>query len=332
MAGGGELPPDEAVRRSVARTVGTLLVLAISLAILGAWASLGYYSLQPGEHAIIFRLGRYVRTEARSGPHLHLPPPIGSHEIVSAESVQQEHFGFQGDVEEPGPEELHEATMQTSDNNIVLVGFAVQYKVKDAFESRYRVASPRATLRDAAQAAVRQVVARHSVDGVLSEKRGQIEVESRDLLQSILDRYHAGLDVLGVELQRVQPPDAVRDAFDDVIAAIQDRNRAVNEAQGYANEVLPRARAEAQELLQRARGYKEARVAEATGEARRFEALLAEYAKAPEVTRTRLYLEALEDVLGPVEKVLVDPEIRGIVPYLPLAPRGPRAQAAGGER
>lgn len=308
--------PDEQVRRSVARTIANLTVLAASIAVLGAWSYFGLYQLEPGQAAVILRFGEYVRTEGDPGLRWHLPPPIESHEIVNVASIDKEEFGTRHDAEDS--EELrHEASMQTSDNNIVHVGFVVQYRIKDAFASRYRIAEPRAILRDTAQSAVREVVGRHSIDGVLTAERGAVQAESEESLQTSLDLYESGLEVISIELQDVSPPDAVRAAFDDVLAATQDRNRAVNEAEGYANEVLPKARAQAIEAVESARGYKEAKVAEATGEANRFRAIAAEYQRAPEVVRTRLYLEAMEEVLPEVRTVIVAPGT-AVMPYLPL--------------
>jgi membrane protease subunit HflK len=313
-----DLPSDERVRRSVRRTFANAAALLVSVAILAAWSYFGFYSLRPGEAAVILGFGRYVRTEADPGVRWHLPPPLESHEVVHVGSIDREAFGVRagGSAEDLAGDALAEAAMQTSDNNIVNVGFVVQYRIKDAFQSRYRVEDPRSTLRDAAQAAVREVVGRESIDGVLSEKRGAVAAEAQEILQQTLDHYEAGIAVLGIELQEVQPPGAVRQAFDEVIAAAQDRNRAVNEAQGYANEVLPRARAEAAEQRASAQGYRDATVAEATGYAGRFSKLVGEYKKAPDVTRKRLYLETMEAVLPNVQKVIAEPG--AALPWLPI--------------
>jgi membrane protease subunit HflK len=317
MARDPQPSPEERVRRSVARTLANLTVLAASIGVLVAWSYFGLYQLEPGQAAVILRFGKYVRTEGEPGLRWHFPPPIESHEIVNVASLDREDFGTRRGDERSEAEVRHEASMQTSDNNIVYVGFVVQYRIKDAFASRYRVADPRAILRDAAQAAVRGVVGRHSIDGVLKEERGLVQAESKEALQDSLDRYESGLEVVSIELQDVSPPEPVRAAFDDVTAADQDRNRAVNEAEGYANEVLPKARAEAIEKTESAKGYKEAKVAEATGEAERFRAIAAEYQKAPDVVRTRLFLEAMEEVLPNVQTVIVEPGT-AVAPYLPL--------------
>lgn len=309
--------PEERVRRSVARTVANVTVLLLSLGVLGAWAYFGIYQLEPGQAAVILRFGKYVHTVSEPGLRWHLPPPIEDHEIVNVASIDREEFGYVSGAAEPGEEEKLEAAMQTSDANIVHLSFVVQYRIKDAFEARYRIADPRPVLRDAAQAAVRGVVGRNTIDDVLSEKRGIVETETQEELQHTLDLYESGLAVLGIELQDVQPPEPVRAAFDDVLGAVQDRNRAVNEAQGYANEVLPKSRAQAVELIESARGYKDASIAEATGDASRFRAIATEYQKAPDVVRTRLFLETMEQVLPAVKTVIVQPGT-GVMPVLPL--------------
>lgn len=326
MARRREGTSDERIRRGVARTLATTIGLLIALGVIGAWASLGFYQLQPGQAAVILRLGSYSRTVTEPGAKLHWPPPLESHVTVNVAAVEREEFGYPADASEPpGEAERLEAAMQTRDNNIVHLSFVVQYRIKKAFAWRYRIASPRAVLRDAAQAAVREVVGRTTIDGVLSDQRDAVQVEAEEVLQDLLDRYDSGLLALAVQLQDVQPPPQVRDAFDDVIAAAQDRTRSVNEAEGYANEVLPRARARAIELREEAQAYRDERVAEATGAASRFLALAAEYRKAPEVTRTRLFLEAMEDVLPQARKVIVEPGT-GVLPYLPLG----EALEAGG--
>jgi membrane protease subunit HflK len=316
------LPPADKVRRQVGRTVANAFVALVSIAVLAAWSYFGFYQIEPGQHAVILRFGLYARTVEEPGLKWHLPPPIESHELVNVSSIEKEQFGFPS-VGEADAEQQLEGTVQTRDNNLAHVGFVVQYKIKNAFFSRYRVANPRDTLRDTAQAAIREVIGRTTIDGVLAERRAAVEQETEELLQVILDRYETGLLVDGVQLQEVQPPPEVQEAFDDVIAAAQDRSRAINEARGYANEVLPRARAESAELRQQAQGYRDAKVAEAQGSAARFSAVLEEYRKAPEVTRKRLYLETMEEILPGVEKIIIEPGTASVLPYLPLGQAGP---------
>ena len=184
------VPSDEKVRRSVRRTLANFVVFTLSLAVLIAWSYFGVYELQPGQAAVVLRLGKYSETVSEPGLRWHLPPPIETHEIVNVASIEREEFGMSVPGEaEPKGKALLEAQMQTGDNNIVNVSFVVLYMVKDAFLSRYRVAEPRKTLRDAAQAAVREVVGRTPIDAVLSQKREQIKAESGQILQQTLDGY-----------------------------------------------------------------------------------------------------------------------------------------------
>lgn len=318
---------DTRARRGAARSALNAITLLVAIAVLGAWAYTGLYQLEPGQQAIILRFGALDHVDDQPGLRWHLPPPLASHEIVAVDTLEREDFGG-GDAEQISGPTLEEAAMQTRDNNIVHLGFVVQYKVGDPVEARFRVAERRAILRDAAQAAVREVVGRTSIDGVLSEGRGAVEDETLELLQRMLDHYEAGVEVTSIQLQEVQPPPPVRQAFDDVIAAAQDRDRKIQEARGYENEVVPRARGEAAELESQAQGYKEAIVSEARGEAARFEAVLVEYQRAPQVTRQRLYLEAMEAVLPNVQKLVIEPGTATLIPYLPGTPV---PQAPGGE-
>jgi membrane protease subunit HflK len=313
-----QLTTDQRVRRSVARTLGNLTLTTVVLGLLGLWLSLGVYTLDPGEAAVLLRLGRHAGTVRDPGVHWALPPPITTREIENIGVVRNEDFG----VASPGqPADdralVHEASMQTSDNNIVRVSFTLQYRIGDPFAARYRVADLPAVVRSASAAAMREVVGRMTVDGVLRERRAALTSEVRATLQEVFDRYSKDMiEVQAIELQDVQPPSAVRAAFDDVVAAIQDASRHVNEAEGYRNQVIPNARAAGVELTEGAIGYRDARVAEATGEAARFVAVAAEYRKAPAVTRKRLYLETMESVLPGIDKVIVKPG--QVVPYLPL--------------
>ncbi|HKE11165.1 MAG TPA: FtsH protease activity modulator HflK [Myxococcota bacterium] len=317
------------MRRSVRRTLANTFVLLASLAVIVAWAYFGFYELQPGQAAVVLRLGRYSETVSEPGLRWHWPPPIETHEIVNVASIEREEFGMPAPGEaEPKGKALLEAQMQTGDNNIVNLSFVVRYMVKDAFQSRYRVAEPRQTLRDAAQAAVREVVGHTPIDAVLSLKGEQIKAESGQILQRTLDAYESGLLVNGIEIQDAKAPSSVIAAFNEVLAAAQDRSRLVNEAQGYANEVLPKAHAQEAEQREQARGYRESKVAEATGAAERFRALDSEYRKAPDVTRRRLYLETMETVLPQVETVVVDPSTAHVLPYLPIGAAKPAPQAS----
>jgi membrane protease subunit HflK len=314
----------EEVERRAGRTVRRLGVSFLLLVGLAVWVGVtGFYQLTAGEAAVILRLGRYDRTEIGEGPHLHLPWPIETRDVVHVGVSQRREFG---NVDATEDAEIAETTMQTGDNNIVLVEYVVRYRVGDPFQQLYRITEWDAVLAEAAQAAMREVVGRESIDGVIAERKGAVASEAAELLPQLLDRYQAGLAVEDVELQQVEPPNAVRQAFTDVLSASQDRNRVVNEAEGYANETIPRARAEAAELRAAGLGYRDAKIADAQGEAARFLALLTEYQKAPAITRKRLYLETMEAVLPEAEKLVVEPGTGTVLPYFPLggAPSAPR--------
>ena len=317
------LSTDQKVRRSVRKTLGWAAGIVAVLGVAVVWGSFGAFTLGEGRAVVVLRLGKHFRTITTPGFHLVLPPPFDERVEIDVSQVRNEDFGFRGREDENTPlEKLLEATMQTGDNNIVRASFAVQYTVKDAFLARFRVARPEQVVRDAAQAAMRQVVARMTVDQVLREQRALVSSEASRLLQEILDSYDSGIAIEGVQLQDVQPPAPVRAAFDSLMESNQDASRLVNEAEGYRNEVLPRARGEAAEVIAQGEGYREARIAEATGEATRFSAIVAEYHKAPTVTRKRLYLETMEQVLPGVEKVVIESGTAPVVPYLPLGRRG----------
>lgn len=331
MAGDEDNQPvesDERIRRQVGRTIANWAAVLISLAVIVGWGVTGFYQVEPGEGAVVLRVGKYDRTEVRPGLRWHLPPPLESHEKVNVQEIRRERFGF-GAVSEAVPGEktaTFETAIQTADSNIVNLAFVVQYQVADAFPFLYGLADPIGTLRDAAQAAVREVVGRKSIDEVLSTDRGEIQNETRSILQQTLDSYLAGTRFEGqsafgikrVVLQVVQPPSPVQDAFDDVVASQQDADRSISEARGDAKEIRERAEAEAREKLEAATAYKESKILEARGEAGRFSALYEEYVRAPEVTRRRLYLETMEKLMPTVDKVVVEPDTVSVMPFLPL--------------
>ncbi len=298
------------------------IFVAIALAL---YALSGVFIVAPDEHGVVLRFGRVVR-EVDPGPGYHLPWPIETVLKPSVTQIRKAEFGFR--TVDTGPparyrDEDVEALMLTGDENIVKLQFIVQYKVKP--EARgvtdflFNVRDPEETVRDAAEAAMREIVGRNNIDNALTEGKEQIQEDGQALLQAILDRYDVGLEVVTLKLQDVDPPDQVSDAFKDVISAQQDKERLINEATGYANDVVPKARGQAAQLLNEAEGYRAAKLQDATGAAQRFIALHDEYAKAEKVTRQRLYLETMEEVMGRMNKILLD-DLAGkqVVPYLPL--------------
>ncbi len=305
----------------LARRFLYVLVLLGALLVYGV---VGYFQVEPEEEAVVLRLGRYVRT-LPPGPHWHA---VGIETVERRKvAIQREEFGFRTLLVGPPAQyedRPEERLMLTGDANLVDVEFVVRYQIADLAAYQFNVADSKGVIRDASQAAIREVVAKRKIDDVLTEGRTAIALETRDTLQSILDRYGAGVRILEVQLQEVDPPDPVKDSFRDVASAQQDRERTILEAQGYHDQVVPRARGAKQASINEAQAYRSTRILEAEGDADRFTALLAEYRKAPEVTRDRLYLETLETILPGMEKVIIEGNTGdNLLPYLPLG-RGPR--------
>jgi membrane protease subunit HflK len=298
------------------------LITGIALLV---YALSGVYIVAPDERGIVLRFGRVVR-EADPGPGYHLPWPVERVIKPSVTQIRKAEFGFR--TVDVGPPARYqdvdpEALMLTGDENIVKLQFIVQFKVKTgptgATDFLFNVRDPENTVRDAAEAAMREVLGRNNIDNALTEGKEQVQQDAQALLQHILDQYQVGLEVVTVKLQDVGPPNKVSDAFKDVISAQQDKERLINEARGYANDVVPKARGQAAQLLNEAEAYSAAKVHDATGAAQRFSALQQEYEKAKDVTRLRLYLETMEQVLPRMNKIILD-EVAGkqVVPYLPL--------------
>ena len=305
----------------LARRFATLLIL---MGAIGIYGFRGIYEVEPDEEAVVLRLGTWNRT---SEPGLHWYAPwLERAEIRRVTVTREEEFGFR--TLTPGPpaqyeDQPEEKRMITGDENLVSLEFVVQYRIASLRDYLFNVKPPVEDLvRDVSQEAIRAVVGRRLTDEVLTEARGPIEASTRQRIQTVLDSYGAGIYIQSVQLQQVQPPDPVKDAFAEVTSAEQDRERMVLEARGYADKVVPEARGTAAEMLNQAQGYQESHILLAQGEADRFLALLAEYRKAPEVTRSRLYIETLEEILPQMEKVIMEQgNTDRILPYLPVGRR-----------
>ncbi|SDM44636.1 protease FtsH subunit HflK [Oryzisolibacter propanilivorax] len=306
--GGGGFQPDM-------KNAGVGLGLIAGIAVL-IWLGTGFFIVQEGQQAVITQFGKYKST-VNAGFNWRLPYPIQRHELVFVTQIRSVDVGRDSVIKSTG---LRESAMLTEDENIVEIKFAVQYRLNDArawlFESR----NPGDAVVQAAETAVREVVGKMRMDSALAEERDQIAPRVRNLMQSILDRYNVGVEVVGINLQQggVRPPEQVQAAFDDVLKAGQERERAKNEAQAYANDVIPRAVGTASRLGEEAAAYKARIVAQAQGDAQRFASILAEYQKAPQVTRDRMYLETMQQIYGNVTKVLVDSRQGSNLLYLPL--------------
>ncbi len=274
-----------------------LLVLGLIL-----WVASGFYIVNEGERALVLRFGKFQST-ADPGPHWHLPAPIEKVEIVDIDQVRSY---------------SHRATMLTEDENIVDIELAAQYRIKDPVQFTFKVRDPEQTLRQAVESALREAVGKKKMDFVLNEGRPQIAAKTKELTQNMLDAYESGLIVTTVNLQQSQPPEQVQDAFNDAIKAREDNVRFVNEAEAYANGIVPQARGEAARITEQAAAYREQVIARSEGDAARFESLRTAYDKAPDVTRKRMYLETVESVLTQTSKVVVDASKNSSLMYLPL--------------
>ncbi|MCX7896337.1 MAG: FtsH protease activity modulator HflK [Rhodocyclaceae bacterium] len=288
---------------------GLLLALAVVI-----WLGSGFYIVDASQRGVVLTLGKYSET-TEPGLRWRLPWPIQSHEIVNLTGVRTIEIGYRGSEKN---KVLKEALMLTDDENIVSVQFAVQYLLKDPKAYLFNNRHPDDAVMGAAETAIREVVGKSKMDFVLYEGRDVIAANTHRVMQEILDRYETGIQIRAVTMQSTQPPEQVQAAFDDAVKAGQDRERQKNEGEAYANDVIPRARGAASRLLQEAEGYRARMIATAEGEAARFSKLLAEYAKAPEVTRQRLYLETMQQIFANTSKVMLDAKASGNLLYLPL--------------
>jgi membrane protease subunit HflK len=287
----------------------------IVLLVVALWAASGFYIVDAGERGVVLRFGKYSET-TDPGLHWHLPYPIESREIVDMARVRTVEVGYRNNVKSKVPKE---ALMLTDDENIVDLQFAVQYTIKDAEDFLFNNRSPEDSVLQAAETAIREIVGKNGMDFVLYEGRAEIAANARKLMQDdILDRYKTGINISSVSMQNAQPPEQVQAAFDDAVKAGQDRERKINEGHAYANEVINAAKGGASRLSQEAQGYRTRVIESAEGEAARFTQIVTEYAKAPDVTRERLYLEAMQQVLSNTSTVLIDQKGGSNLLYLPL--------------
>ncbi|MFQ5344946.1 MAG: FtsH protease activity modulator HflK [Mariprofundus sp.] len=332
----GPQPPDidELVRRLQERLSslfggkgsgkgnGPNISLAILPVLLGVilllWLASGLYVVAADEQAVVLRFGKHVNTQG-PGLNWHLPYPLESVETLPVTRVQRTEIGFRQMGEGRIRRIPQESLMLTKDENIVDISFIVQYKIKDAAEYLFNISNGAKTVRDVAESSIREVIGRTLIDDVLTVKKAEVEVETQELIQSILDEYKAGISVSTVKLHDVQPPSRVIKEFKDVASAREDRERAKNEAQAYANDIIPKARGESKKMVLDADAYRLEIIDRSKGEADRFSSVLNAYRQAPEVTRKRLYLETMQEVLAGTDKIVIDAALADrILPYLPL--------------
>jgi membrane protease subunit HflK len=288
----------------------------IALVVFVIWMGTGFFIVQEGQQAVITQFGRYKGTVG-AGFNWRLPYPIQRHELVFVTQIRSVDVGRDVISKATG---LRESAMLTEDENIVDIKFAVQYRLNDARAFLFESKNPAEAVVQAAETAVREVVGKMRLDSALADERDQIGPRVRVLMQKILDQYKVGIEVVGINLQQggVRPPEQVQAAFDDVLKAGQEREKVKNEAQAYANDVIPRAVGRASRLKEESEAYKASIVAQAQGDAQRFRSVLTEYQKAPQVTRDRMYLDAMAQIYANVTKVLVDSKQGSNLLYLPL--------------
>ena len=307
----------------------TLVVVIVAL----IWIASGFYIVDASQRGVVLRFGKQVET-TEAGPRWHLPYPIETVEIVNLSQVRTVEVGYRDNVKN---KVLRESLMLTDDENIIDIQFAVQYYLKDPAEYLFNNRTPDENVRQSAETAIREVVGRSKMDFVLYEGREQVAAETTRLMQEILDKYKSGIIISKLTMQNAQPPEQVQAAFDDAVKAGQDRERQKNEGQAYANDVVPKAQGAAARLMSEAEGYKQSVIANAEGDASRFKQILAEYEKAPQVTRERMYIDMMQQIMTSSSKVMIDQKNgNGSLLYLPLdklmqqtaAEAAPAAQSA----
>lgn len=306
---GGGKPPVEFNPRFLGGGITVLVGLLVLV-----WLASGFYIVDASQRGLVLQFGKY-KTSTEPGLQWRLPYPIQSHELVNISGVRTVEVGYRGSEKN---KVLKEALMLTDDENIINIQFAVQYVLKDPVDYIFNNRHPDDAVMQAAETAIREIVGKSKMDFVLYEGREQVAATASKLMQDILDRYKTGIMISKVTMQNAQPPEQVQAAFDDAVKAGQDRERQKNEGQAYANDVIPKAKGTAARLLEEAEGYKQRMIATAEGDASRFKQLNTEYAKAPEVTRQRLYLETMQQIYANTSKVMVDAKGQGNLLYLPL--------------
>ena len=337
-SGRGPTPPDiDEIIKKIQKTINRFIPgrgaggnkpIFLGLIILVIiWIASGLYRVLPDEQGVVLRFGKFVNT-TQPGLNYHIPFPVERALTPKVTKVNRMDVGFRAGSDSgfssAGVADVpEESLMLTGDENIVNIDFSVFWVIKDAGNFLFKIQDPQGTVKAAAETAMREVIARSDIQSILTEGRSRIEIETQEIIQNILDEYNSGIEITQVQTQKADPPDQVIDAFRDVQAARADMERSKNEAEAYANDVIPRARGEAAKILQAAEAYKKQVVARAEGEASRFISIYTEYALAKEVTQERMYLETMEKVLASIDKVIIEKNASsGVIPYLPLPELG----------
>lgn len=310
----------------------------ILLIILGLWLASGFYRIEQGQIGLPLIFGKYTGLQKPPGLNYNLPRPIGQVFKVDVERSRRQEIGYRGTADvgrvgTDGRDVPEESLMLTGDQNIVDIDLAVLWKIKDPELYVFNIRDPEATVKIAAESAIREVVGQSSFDRAVTDGRAEIETRTRDVLQDLLDSYGAGIEIETIDMQKSDPPEPVIDSFNDVQRARQDLDRLRNEAEAYANTIIPQARGEAEQLIRQAEGYRERLIKEAEGEAARFVSIYESYRLSPEVTRRRLYLETIAEIFGKSDKIIIDEAAggTGVIPYLPLPELGKRRPSSSAD-
>lgn len=296
----------------------------LALGAVALWAASGFYIVDEGNRGVELRFGKYIAT-TQPGLNWKMPAPIDQVEVVNISQIRSLEVGYRSGGGRKGTVSK-EALMLTKDENIVDVRLAVQYQVSDAKKYLFNVQNQTATLKQVIESAERGVIGGNTMDFVLTEGRTKIVADIKTEIQNVMDSYDSGIVVTSVNLQDAQPPEQVQSAFEDAIKAREDKQRLINEAEAYANDIVPKARGAAARILQESEGYKSRIIASAEGDVSRFSQILKEYEKAPEVTRQRIYLDTMESVMSGTDTVMVDVKGGNNLMYLPLDKLAAKAQ------
>ena len=307
------------------KPIGLFLIIAVAL-----WLGSGFYRVLPDEQGVVLRFGKFTNL-TQPGLNYHLPFPVESVLTPKVTKINRIDVGYRSGSDSgratTAVDVIEESLMLTGDENIVDIDYSVFWLIKDGGKFLFNIQDPEETVKSVAETAMREVIARNPIQTVLTGGRAQIEIDTQKIMQEILDNYQSGIQITQVQTQKADPPKEVIDSFRDVQAAKADKERQQNEADAYANDVVPRARGEAAQIIQQAQGYKNQVVASAEGEASRFLAIYNEYKNAKAVTQERMYLETMEKVLAGIDKIIIDKSSGGgVVPYLPLPELGKKTE------
>ena len=318
--GGSQKPPFEIPQIKIPQFKPSM-ILGIILLLLVVWIVPGtFYFVEPDEEGVVTRFGKFHRTTS-PGLHFKFPSPIEHAATPKIRQVRRAEIGFRASEGRPLQRVPAESLMLTGDQNIIDINLVIQYRIMDSVKYLFNVRKPHKLIRDATETVIRGITGSKNIDEALTTGKAEIQVLAKDQIQTLLDRYGSGLQVVTIQLQDVHPPEQVAAAFKDVVSAREDKERMINEAQGYRNAIIPEARGQAAKIIQEAEGYREKNIKTAEGDAKRFIQQYTEYIKAPDITRKRIYFETMEEILPNIKKFIMEDNNKGngVLPILPLS-------------